>query len=223
MSEATQTQTLEQTLNKTDLGHLIYEYRNIFFGTIVAILVGVTGYVLWNQSRQSKALENSLKVYEFESKTWVDAKAGKVAPADLIKAFEGLDQNIQTAPSMLPLVLDMSKFLYEKGSVNESEALLKKIAPSVKHAVASFFLSMQLSAILEKNGKVDEAISVLEKQAAVKDGLLASKVSLELGRLYLSKGDKGKAQTQFDFILSTYPNDAEAKLAKLYLSQLAAK
>ncbi len=28
----TQTQTLEQTLNKTDFGHVLYENRKIFFG-----------------------------------------------------------------------------------------------------------------------------------------------------------------------------------------------
>ena len=50
MSEATQTQTLEQTLNKTDLGHVIYENRKIFFAILVAILVGATGFLLWKQS-----------------------------------------------------------------------------------------------------------------------------------------------------------------------------
>lgn len=223
MSEATQTQTLEQTLNKTDLGHVIYEYRNIFFGVIIAILIGVTGFVLWRQTKTSAAMSNSLQVHEFESKTWAEAKSGKISPQELVKTFESLDEKVQNAPSMVPVALDMGKFLYDKAAYAEAEAVLKKITPAVSHEVTSFFLNMQLAVVLEKNGKVDEAISVLEKQAQVKDGLMTARVSLELGRLYLAKGEKGKAQSQFDYILTTYPNDNEAKLAKLYLVQLATK
>lgn len=75
--------------------------------------------------------------------------------------------------------------------------------------------------ILEKLGKTDEAISILEPLAQNKDGLMPAKISLELGRLYLAKGEKGKAQTQFDYIINTFPNDELAKMAKLYLQQLA--
>ena len=52
MSDATQTQTLEQSLNKTDFGHVLYENRKSIFGLILAILIGVTGFVLWKQSKK---------------------------------------------------------------------------------------------------------------------------------------------------------------------------
>jgi len=80
---------------------------------------------------------------------------------------------------------------------------------------------MQRVAVLEKMGKLDEAIAALEPLAKNKDVLMPARVSVELGRLYLAKGEKGKAQTQFDYVMNTFPNDEQAKLAKLYLSQLA--
>lgn len=220
MSEATQTQTLEQTLNKTDLGHSLYENRKMFFGLVVAVLVGVTGFLAWKKSQHHSAMDNSVKVFEFQSGTWADVKANKTGVPELVKAFEGLGEEIRTAPVMLPVVLEMSKYLYEKGNYAEAEAILSQ-AGKTGHPVASFFVSMQRAVILEKLGKLDEAIAVLEPLAQGKEALMPAKISLELGRLYLAKGEKAKAQTQFDYVLNTFPNDEQAKLAKLYLSQLA--
>ena len=221
MSEATQTQTLEQTLNKTDLGHVVYENRKIFFGLILAILIGSTGYIFWGQSKKNAAVENSIKAFEFQTGIWADTKSGKTTVPELIKAFEGLDSDVQASPVMVPVVLEMSKFLYEKGNAVEAETILSKTSNKVDQPVLTFFLSMQRAVVLEKLGKIDAAITVLAPMAEVKDGLMSSKISLELGRLYLTKGEKGKAQSQFEYITNTFPNDEMAKLAKLYLQQMA--
>jgi predicted negative regulator of RcsB-dependent stress response len=223
MAEATQAPqpTLEQTLNRTDLGHTIFEHRKTFFGILIAVLVGALGFVFWKQSQKNAALETSVKVFEFQSGTWADAKAGKTQPAELVKAFEALNTKVQAAPVMLPVVLEMSKFLYEKGNYAEADSILSKVTPETKHPVSSFFVSMQRAVVLEKLGKLDEAIAVMEPLAQNKEVVMPAKVSVELGRLYLAKGDKGKAQTQFDYVLNTFPNDEQAKLAKLYLSQMS--
>lgn len=223
MAEATQAQqpTLEQTLNRTDLGHTIFEHRKTFFGILIAVLLGATGFVFWKQAQKSSALDTSVKVFEFQSGAWANAKAGKTQPAELVKSFEGLDTKVKAAPVMLPLVLEMSKFLYEKGNFAEAEMILSKVSPETKHPVASFFVSMQRVVVLEKLGKLDEAIAVMEPLAQNKDVVMPAKVSVELGRLYLAKGEKAKAQTQFDYVMNTFPNDEQAKLAKLYLSQIS--
>lgn len=221
MSEATQTQTLEQTLNKTDLGHLLYEHRKSFFAALITVILAVTGFYVWKGAQLSSAQTTAVKVFEFQDKVWNDVKAGKTAPTELVKSFEALDEKVQAAPIMLPLVLEMSKFLYDKGSLAEAAALLGLVAPHVKHPTGKFFIDMQYSVVLEKLGKVDESIATLEKLAQIKEGLMQARVSLELGRVYLLKGEKGKAQTQFEYIQNTFPNDPEAKLAKLYLANLS--
>jgi predicted negative regulator of RcsB-dependent stress response len=218
MSEATQTQTLEQTLNKTDLGHTVYENRKVFFAALITVLVGSMGYLGWKQQSHKSAQESSLKVFEFQNGTWADVKSGKAPATDLAKAFDSLDESAKKSPVMVPVALEMGKFLYEKGQLAEADSILSKI--DTKHPVSSFFVGMQRSAILEKLGKTDEAIAVLEPMAQNKEALMPAKISLDLGRLYLLKGEKGKAQTQFDYIINTFPNDDQAKLAKLYLSQI---
>jgi predicted negative regulator of RcsB-dependent stress response len=219
MSDATQTQTLEQSLNKTDFGHIIYENRKAFIGIIVAILVGLAAFVLWRQSKRSQSHDVSVQVFEFRTKTWASAKEGKVAIPELLKQFEALNKDIQSAPVMVPVALEMGKFLFEKGSLNEAEAILSKV--HVAHPVSAFFVGMQRSVILEKLGKIPEAIAVLENLAKDKEVLMSAKVYLELGRLNLLNGEKGKAQTHFEYVINTFPNDEQAKLAKLYMAKLA--
>jgi predicted negative regulator of RcsB-dependent stress response len=218
MSEATQTQTLEQTLNKTDLGHTVYENRKVFFAALIAVLVGSMGYLGWKQQSHKSAQESSLKVFEFQNGTWADVKSGKTPATDLAKTFDSLDESVKKSPVMVPVALEIGKFLHEKGQLAEAEQILSKV--NTKHPVSSFFVGMQRAAILEKLGKTDEAIAVLEPMAQNKEALMPAKISLDLGRLYLLKGEKGKAQTQFDYIINTFPNDDQAKLAKLYLSQI---
>lgn len=221
MSDATQSQnqSLEQTLNKTDFGHVIYENRKIFIGIIIAILLAAAGYAIWKNSQKSEAQEVSIKVFDFRTKTWDSAREGKLAPSELAKAFENLDKETQTSPVMVPVALEMGKFLTEKGSLAEADLILSKVDTS--HPVAAFFVKMQRSVALEKAGKVPEAIAVLETLAKEKDVLMGAKVNLELGRLNLANGDKGKAQTHLEYVINTYPNDENAKLAKLYMAKLA--
>jgi predicted negative regulator of RcsB-dependent stress response len=223
MSEATQTQTqtLEQTLNKTDLGHVLYENRKLLLGAVLAILVGITGWVIYTESKKSAALDSSVKVFEFQTKVWSEAKAGKIQPADLTKAFNELDKTSQTSPVMIPVALEMGKFLFEKGDYTAADSVLAKFEGVNVHPVGAFFIGMQRSVIQEKAGNIDGAIATLEKVAQMKDSVMPARVSVELARLYIAKGEKGKAQTQLDHVLNTYPNDEQAKIAKLYKVQLA--
>ena len=220
MSEATQTQTLEETLNKTDLGHVIYENRKLFFLILLGALVVAMGIIFWKQSQKSEAMETSLKVFEFQSGPWKNAKEDKLTPVDLVKSFELLPEEVRQSPTMVPVALEMGKFLYDKGNFNEASQVLKGASSPKHQMISNFFLSLQSAVVLEKLGKIDEAISVLTPLAQVKEGLMPAKIYLELGRLYLLKGDKSQAQTQFDYILSTYPNDDFAKMAKLYRAQI---
>lgn len=219
MSDATQTQTLEQTLNRTDLGHTLYENRKLIIALLIGILVAVVGYSLYKQNKTSKSLSVAVKVFEFESKTWSGAKDGKVMIPELVKQFEALDDETKSSPVMIPVALEMGKFLADKDALNEAEAVLSKV--NATHPVSAFFVGMQRMVVLEKLSKYDEAISVMEKLAKEKDVLMAARVNLELGRLNLLKGDKSKAKTHFDYVLNTYPNDEHAKLAKLYAAKLA--
>ena len=219
MSDATQ--TLEQTLNKTDLGHLIYEKRKIFFILLFFVLIGATGFLLWKQNLKSIALENSLSVFEFQSDVWTKVKEEKKTVDELVTSFTALDEGVKLSPAMVPVLLEIGKFLYDKGNYVEADKLFSQVEGKIKHPISSYFITMQRVVVLEKLGKINEAISLLEPLAQKSESIMPAKVSLDLARLYISKGEKGKAQTQLEYITNTFPNDEYAKLAKLYLQSLA--
>ncbi len=221
MSEATQTQTLEETLNKTDLGHLLYEHRKSIFYVILFILLSVVGWVFWNQTSVNSSLKNSELVFEFQNKTWADFKVGKTTPVDLVKSFKQLEGEVKLAPVMMPLVLEMSKALYDKEAFTEAEQLVGELDGKLTHPVGAFFVGLQRAVVLEKLGKTKEATVTLENLLKNKDMVMKPKLAVELGRLHMVLGEKGKAQTQFDYVIANFPNDELAKLAKLYLAQLA--
>lgn len=220
MSETTQTPTLEQTLNRTDFGHFMYENRKAFFGALLAAVICVLAFVGWKQSQEASAVERSVKVFEFQTKTWVEAKDGKITPQDLIAKYNALPSDVLASPVMIPVSLEIGKFLFEKGSYAEADSVLSKVDVS-KNPLGKFFVGMQRYVVLEKLGKTDEAITTLEEVLKQEETFMKPLVAVELGRLYLVKGEKGKAQTQFDYVISTFPNDEHAKLAKLYLAQMA--
>lgn len=218
MSEATQAVDIEKQLDKTDFGHFVYTYRKLLIAVFVAIVVGATGYLLWKQSKESSALKRADEVYSFAASSWAEAKSGKLAPEVLVKNFNSLAADVRQSPSMVPVVLEMGSFLAEKGLHSEANEILKNA--NGLDELGNYFVGMQRVVVLEKLGKDDEAISILEGLNSQKNLPLPQKVSLELGRFYMKKGDKGKAQTQFQDVVSNYPNDEYAKIAKLYLIQL---
>jgi predicted negative regulator of RcsB-dependent stress response len=219
MSDATSTPTLEQTLNRTDFGHFMFENRKTFFGALMAVVLCVLAFLGWKQMQEASALERSVKVFEFQTRTWEEAKAGKITPQELVKKYTDLPADVQNSPVMVPVALEIGKFLFEKGSYAEADTVLTKVDVS-QNPLGKFFVGMQRYVVLEKLGKTDEAITTLEEVLKQEGGFMNALVAVELGRLYLAKGEKGKAQTQFDYVVSTYPNDEHAKLAKLYLAQM---
>jgi predicted negative regulator of RcsB-dependent stress response len=120
---------------------------------------------------------------------------------------------------MVPTLLEMGKFLFDKDLAADADSVLSYGA-EIKEPALAFFLNLQRAVIQEKLGKTDEAIASLQKISG-KDSFMPARVGVELGRLYLQKGDKGKAQSQLENVISTYPNDSEAKMAKLYLGQMS--
>jgi predicted negative regulator of RcsB-dependent stress response len=220
MSEVVETQTLEQSLNKTDLGHTIYENRKLFIALVVAVLLGTVGYAIWKQSHQSSQQEAAIKVFEFQTKVWTEAKASKISADDLMKSFGELSNEVKSSALMLPISLEMSKFFYDQNKFAEADSVLssfdlKKVSP-----ITGTIVSLQHAVVLENLGKLDEAIAGLEIVAQNKDSIMKPKLFLEIGRLALAKGDKVKAKTNFEYVLSDFPNDEYAKLAKLYLAEV---
>lgn len=215
--------TLEQSLNKTDMGHWLYQHRKSFIAAVVVVLVGTIGYVAWKQQHESHLGALSEKVHQFEVSAVADLKAKKINPEEFVTKFGALATEVQTTPAMVPVAIDAANALREIGDSVKAEAVLapmmkdKGLSPSNP---AYMYVVQNYAALAEINGKPEEAIRVLEAYVASGNKVFLSKTYLDLGRLYLAQNNKEKAKTNLEYVVTQYPNDELAKLARLYLQQI---
>ena len=227
MSETTANQgteaTLQETLDRTDFGHWMYEHRKSFIAAIVAAFVGASGVLLFKQYQNKEARERSAEVHQFETTVAAELRAGKLTPAEFDAKYKALPSELKASPSMLPTALQTAVYLDGKGESAMAEGVLKDVVTAIG-AKSPFYVLVAHSyaALAEKNGKADEAIKTLEAYIAEGHKVMLTKAYMDLGRLYLAKNDNAKAKTNFDYIIANYPNDELAKMARMYLQQVPA-
>lgn len=218
MSETTTSQELEATLNKTDLGHIVYEKRKLIMTLLGALLVIILGWVSMKSIRSGQATKGSEAVFHFQNDVWAQVKAGKMTTDEMMTKYEALDSGAKSSASMLPLALEVSKFLVEKNEAEKAEKFLAEVKPS--NEIGQFFIVHQRAMLLEKLNKVGEAIGLVKGLKTKKEGIMPAHLELLLGRLYMVQGNSQEAKVTLEGVINNYPNDEEAKLAKLYLGEV---
>ena len=218
MSETTTSQELEATLNKTDLGHIVYEKRKVIMALLGALLVIILGWVSMKSIRSSQETKGSEAVFHFQNDVWAQVKAGKMTTDEMMTKYETLDSGAKSSASMLPLALEVSKFLVEKNEVEKADKFLAEVKPS--NEIGQFFIVHQRAMLLEKLNKTGDAIELVKGLKTKKEGIMPAHLELLLGRLYMVQGNSQEAKATLEGVINNYPNDEEAKLAKLYLGEV---
>ena len=215
------TNTLEESLNKTDFGHWMFENRKLFIAAVVVVFVIASGWLFYQQMQKQEAQKNSAEVYAFEMENMEGFRTGKLAIADFVTKFNALSMKAKTSPSMLPLVLEATRFMDEKGESKKAEEMLKIVIDGLGVKSSYYvFLAFNYASLLEKNGNVPAALTVYADYVKAGQKLMLAQAYLELGRLHLKQGQMTEAKTHLDFVVANYPNDEATKLAKLYLQKI---
>ena len=68
--------------------------------------------------------------------------------------------------------------------------------------------------------KIDEAISLYERLLTQKVSVLTDKTYLDLGVLYLKKGNMEKAKSSLNYVIEKSKDDTLLKLARIYLADI---
>jgi predicted negative regulator of RcsB-dependent stress response len=215
------TNTLEESLNKTDFGHWMYENRKLFIAAVFVVFVIASGWLFYKQMQKQEAQKNSAEVYAFEMENMEGFRTGKLAIADFLTKFNALSLNAKTSPSMLPIVLEASRFMDEKGESKKAEEMLKVVIEALGVKSPYYvFLAFNYASLLEKNGNAQAALTVYADYVKAGQKLMLAQAYLELGRVHLKLGQMTEAKTHLDFVVANYPNDEATKLAKLYIQKL---
>ena len=213
-------QTLDQTLNQTDFGSVINDNKKIIIGIGLVIVISIIAYSFYsNQSK--KAYQASLvEAYTFESEVVIPFNEGKINSTEFLSKVGSLPAHIKGTSSLVPSLFTAIDKITKEGKEKEAIEILESWkANFAKSSFMTYFISLKLAPLYENSNEYDKAIDLLQNLIASKIDIMKSRAYLDIGRIYMKKGDKDLAQTNFKFIIENYKDSESAKLANLYLNQ----
>lgn len=217
-------QTLEETLNRTDLGHMVNQYKKLILMAAAFVVLGIIAYSLINQQQVKKRLVILDKAYEVEQEVFANFLKDKKNASQFLEAMKGIDKSLVGHPNLIPSFIESLNKLGEKNQVTpEIIAVAARWQKNIRKSnLLNLFMSIKLASLYEDAGKIDKAIKSLELLVSNSSKIMKDKIHFDLGRLYLKKGDAKTAKERFDVILNDKEksNTEYAKLAKLYLSEI---
>ena len=196
----------------------VYKKRKTFiaFGVAIAVIV-LSGYsISWYIGYQENIRVE--KLYRIEAivqdnSIGNDQKFKQALP--MINDF--LDKYAGSKQAEIALFyrssLNYHQKQYDKAGSDLREVLTVLEKPSDFHVIASVYLSN----ILRDQGKVDEAVSVLN---AAKSDIMIDFIMLELAETYISSDQKEAAKQTLNVIMMDYPKSPYANRAKQLLAGL---
>ncbi len=213
--------TLEQALNKTDLGHWMYEHRKSFIAAVIIAFLALSGLFLYRQYAQAQGRALAAEVYHLEANEVAALKEGKLEAPALLTKLKSLQKDVLSSVAMIPVALDLAAHLAGKDDFAAAAEVLELVAPHhLKDKNLSALVITPYAAALEKNGKSAEALKAWQGYLKTGNKVLVTRGYLEVGRLALLMNDGAEAKKNLEYLVANHPNDELAKLAKLYLQKL---
>ena len=221
MANETQAQTLDETLNKTDLGHVINENKKpIMIAGVIVVLAVIAISIYKNQSnKQESAMLD--QAYAVQSNIIEPFTKGDMNSDEAVKELLNVKSELVGNPNLVPAVLGVTQKLLDENKGAEAAQILEKWLGEYTAGTQMYlFLGTKLAPVYEDLGQQDKAIEIYESLVGANYEVLEANNYLELGRLHLAKGNAEKAQSFLDHVVKNHENTEYAKYARLYLQQI---
>lgn len=215
------TQTLDQTLDKTDFGHFLHTHKTLAILFLVLLVVGTAGFSIYrNQSEENK--EQALtEIYKFNATKLVEFQNKKITKEDVVASYNALNPKVLKNPGIFTLATDLAIELKAQGANPDAIKILESALGNYANSNYAYYLiASNLAVLYEDENLLDKAISTLEAITKAKVKVMESKTYFDLGRLYKLKGDTNNAHVNFNYVLTNFASDEYAKLAKIYMSEM---
>ena len=197
--------------------------NKVLIGIVGALaLLAPIGYGLAVSSMEKRSLEYDNRIYRFRQEVFEKYREGTLSSTEFISRLRELRGELGNYRGLYPFLLKFSdEMVQRKDHEGAEEALLWGEGKySQGHLLGDLF-RLRLATLYEDTGRSKKALHILlDLTANEKTPLLRDKLYLDLSRLYLSLGDREKAEAGLDYVLEHSKEQELVRLAELMKEEL---
>lgn len=214
--------SIDEALGQTELGGWIASNKAPVLSAIAVLILGIFGYGVFNHFKTEKNNKFSSALFKVVDEKVGPFKEGKVSAEELVTSFNEAWAPAGSFEGAGPFVIEVTDALVSKKNYDQAYALLSDASKRFSNPTLKYFINIRAAAVAEDLGKTDDAIALLKEVVGGGVRYMEGKVYLDLGRLYLKKGDKEKAKASLNWVIEKGTEAEFKKMAKLYLDEIEA-
>lgn len=220
MATNQETQTLEETLNKTDLGHVINENKKAVGIASLIIILTIIGYVVFSQVQDNQQKELLAKAYQLNESLFLKFSEGKLTADEFKTQLKSVSNELYTLGNLYPGLLGGLKKLQQENALDQATMDQANVWLETLDKRGNLYLisGLAMASIWEDFGNPEKALSLYSELSKRPDDLMKDQIFFHMGRLTLEAGDKAMGEKYFQYIFDEFADTQYAKLAKIYLA-----
>lgn len=220
-TKTAESQNFETELKSTELGDFILRYKTIAILLILAILAGIVAGGVISHLNKKKEQATADALYLFEESALKDFQADKLTSAKLVEELNTIKAKFNSPNALMTTSLFVFDALVSKDT-KEAKADALNVVKDLEsqNNYQKFLINPRLALAYELNGNNDAAIKALEELVATGLKVNEGKIYIDLGRLYMVKGNKEMAKKSFDYVKTINTESVFKSLADFYLGSL---
>lgn len=215
---------INQILSHKSEGSFLNDNKIAIIAVIAIVVLLVLGYGTYSVMADKSNSALNAKIYDYEMgpmANLVKDSANAEAVSAAVLGFKTLSSEAGSYVGILPVALTTSDTLVKANKFSEALSVLESALGAASSDYAKFFILSRLAVVYEDLGQNDKAIETLTKMTSNSVKVFEGKIYLDLGRLYLAKGDTEKAKANFTHVVEKANTDVEfVKIAQIHLANL---
>jgi predicted negative regulator of RcsB-dependent stress response len=199
--------------------------KPFMISAFIVILGGVIGVGVWSSVKEKKRVAAMEHYNDFKSGAYQDFKDKKINSEQFLKAFSEYAAKDSSDIRLILTIPEIAKTFEELNQQGQLAQIYQKLVeenPKEKN----FFIQLTrlyYAFSLEDQGKVEEAIKVLEQASSDEFKFLNGLKHFHTGRFMTKVNNIEGAKKEFQKVIDQFPDSEEAKMAEIYLVEIVNK
>lgn len=202
------------------------------WGSLLTVLVlGVGGWSLWSQRQQSLQATMSDRLYSVRAGWTAERQEAKVSEfkkaqaqtlyPKTIASLEGIDRDGGSSRAAQEARLWLAQIYLRHGQAELARPIFERASAHAKGSLEKGLSLQGLAAAWESEGKLDEALKVLDRAITVVDSSIQGEILLNVARVAAALGQKERAVKTLTQIIEKHPATEWAQEAQRMKSSLS--